>query len=196
MDPGTLHERGRGRGVSCTENGTGAGKDCVPADSPFTMGPIALVGSRPSEEAIEQCDALLIVGSSMPYIEYYPSPGVVSTGDGSLTMRLGDFLTCVQHGLPVKIVVIKNNTLGLIKWEQMVFLGNPEYGVNMAPLDFVMFAEACGARSRARPWAGSTGRPGGTARFRWTSSARSCHCSVTSRSAAMAPSRTCTRSSA
>jgi pyruvate dehydrogenase (quinone)/pyruvate oxidase len=71
---------------------------------------------------------------------------VVFTGDGSLTMQLGDFLTCVQHGLPVKVVVIKNNTLGLIKWEQMVFLGNPEYGVNMAPLDFVKFAEACGAR--------------------------------------------------
>jgi pyruvate dehydrogenase (quinone)/pyruvate oxidase len=71
---------------------------------------------------------------------------VVFTGDGSLTMQLGDVLTCVQHNLPVKIIVIKNNTLGLIKWEQMVFLGNPEYGVNMAPLDFVKFAEACGAR--------------------------------------------------
>jgi pyruvate dehydrogenase (quinone)/pyruvate oxidase len=71
---------------------------------------------------------------------------VVFTGDGSLTMQLGDFLTCVQHGLPIKIVVISNNTLGLIKWEQMVFLGNPEYGVNMAPIDFVKFAEACGAR--------------------------------------------------
>jgi pyruvate dehydrogenase (quinone)/pyruvate oxidase len=71
---------------------------------------------------------------------------VVFTGDGSLTMQLGDFLTCVQHDLPVKIVVTKNNTLGLIKWEQMVFLGNPEYGVNMAPLDFVKFAEAAGAR--------------------------------------------------
>jgi pyruvate dehydrogenase (quinone)/pyruvate oxidase len=71
---------------------------------------------------------------------------VVFTGDGSLTMQLGDFLTCVQHDLPVKIVVIKNNSLGLIKWEQMVFLGNPEYGVDMAGLDFVKFAEACGAR--------------------------------------------------
>jgi hypothetical protein len=28
--------------------------------------------------------------------------------------------------------VVKNNTLGQIKWEQMVFLGNPEYGVNFA----------------------------------------------------------------
>jgi pyruvate dehydrogenase (quinone)/pyruvate oxidase len=71
---------------------------------------------------------------------------VVFTGDGSLTMQLGDFLTCVQHDLPIKVVVISNDTLGLIKWEQMVFLGNPEYGVNMAPFDFVKFAEACGAR--------------------------------------------------
>jgi pyruvate dehydrogenase (quinone)/pyruvate oxidase len=71
---------------------------------------------------------------------------VVFTGDGSLTMQLGDVLTAVQHQLPIKIVVVKNNSLGLIKWEQMVFLGNPEYGVNFAPLDFVKFAEACGAR--------------------------------------------------
>ncbi|SCF31096.1 pyruvate oxidase [Micromonospora viridifaciens] len=265
------------------------GKDCVPDDSPYTTGPIGLVGSLPSEEALEQCDALLIVGSTMPYIEYYPKPGqavcvqiddkpermglrhpvdvplcgdagatlaalrplltrnddrgfltraqegmarwwelmaergsrtdvpmkpqvpawalndalapdaivcgdsgtvttwaarqiklrrgqafsfsgtncsmaaglpyaigaqtaypgrqvVVFTGDGSLTMQLGDFLTAVQHDLPIKVVVVRNDTLGLIKWEQMVFLGNPEYGVDVAPLDFVKFAEACGAK--------------------------------------------------
>ncbi len=40
----------------------------------------------------------------------------------------------------------RRSALSLIKWEQMVFLGNPEYGVNMAPLDFVKFAEAAGAR--------------------------------------------------
>jgi pyruvate dehydrogenase (quinone)/pyruvate oxidase len=263
------------------------GKDCVPDDSPYTTGSIALVGTLPSQDAMEQCDALLVVGSSMPYIEFYPSPGqaavvqvddkpdriglrqpvdvglcgdaaatlrallpllqrnddrsflqqaqdgmrdwwalmeergtradvpmkpqvpawqlndvladdavvcgdsgtvttwvarqvkvrrgmsfsfsgtncsmaaglpyaigaqtaypdrqvVVFTGDGSLTMQLGDVMTCVQHDLPVKIIVVRNDTLGLIKWEQMVFLGNPEYGVNMAPLDFVKFADACG----------------------------------------------------
>jgi pyruvate dehydrogenase (quinone)/pyruvate oxidase len=77
----------------------------------------------------------------------YPDRQVaVFTGDGSLTMQLGDVLTAVQHRLPIKIVVIRNDTLGLIKWEQMVFLGNPEYGVDMAPLDFVGFAQACGAR--------------------------------------------------
>ncbi|HET8599886.1 MAG TPA: thiamine pyrophosphate-dependent enzyme [Segeticoccus sp.] len=263
------------------------GKDCIPDDSPYTTGSIALVGTLPSQEALEQCDALLIVGSSMPYIEWYPQPGqatvvqiddmperiglrapaevglcgdaaatlrallpmlernenrsflqqaqdgmrdwwalmeergtredvpmkpqvpawalndvladnaiicgdsgtvttwvarqvkvrrgmnfsfsgtncsmaaglpyaigaqtaypdrqvVVFTGDGSLTMQLGDVMTCVQHNLPVKIVVVRNDSLGLIKWEQMVFLGNPEYGVNMTALDFVKFADACG----------------------------------------------------
>jgi pyruvate dehydrogenase (quinone)/pyruvate oxidase len=264
------------------------GKDCVPDDSPYTTGPIALVGSRPSEEALEDCDALLIVGSTMPYIEYYPSPGqavcvqiddkpehiglrypvevglvgdaqatlrellsllprnedrsfleeaesgmrawwalmeergtsdhtpmcpqvvswnlpdllpddailcgdsgtvttwaarmrlrrdqkfsfsgtmcsmaaalpyaigaqtaypgrtvVAFTGDGSFTMMMGDFATLAQHRLPVKVVVMKNNTLGLIKWEQMLYLGNPEYGVDLAPVDFVKVAEACGGR--------------------------------------------------
>jgi pyruvate dehydrogenase (quinone) len=43
------------------------------------------------------------------------------------------------------VCVIKNNTLGQIKWEQMVFLGNPEFGVDLQPIDFVKFAEACGA---------------------------------------------------
>ena len=48
-------------------------------------------------------------------------------------MMMGEFATLVQHKLPVKVVVIKNNTLGLIKWEQMLYLGNPEYGVDLAP---------------------------------------------------------------
>jgi pyruvate dehydrogenase (quinone) len=34
--------------------------------------------------------------------------------------------------------------LGQIKWEQMVFLGNPEYGVDLHPIDFAAFAHACG----------------------------------------------------
>ena len=50
----------------------------------------------------------------------------------------------VQYGLPVKVVVVKNNTLGQIKWEQMVFLGNPEYGCDLTPIDFAAFARACG----------------------------------------------------
>jgi pyruvate dehydrogenase (quinone)/pyruvate oxidase len=264
------------------------GKEVVQDDSPYTTGGTGVVGTRPSSEALEECDAILIVGSSFPYIEFYPRPGqavgvqiddrperiglrypvevglvgdagatlralleflprnsdkaflekaqegmrewwklmeergtrdevpmkpqvvtwnlaqllrddaiicgdsgtittwaarmrlrgnqrfsfsgthcsmaaalpyaigaqvaypdrqvVALTGDGSLSMMMGDLVTLCQHNLPVKLIVLKNNTLGLIKWEQMVYLGNPEYGVDLAPIDFVKVAEACGAR--------------------------------------------------
>ncbi len=59
---------------------------------------------------------------------------IAFTGDGSLTMIMGELATLAQHKLPVKVVVMKNNTLGLIKWEQMLYLGNPEYGVDLHPV--------------------------------------------------------------
>ena len=57
---------------------------------------------------------------------------VAFVGDGGFTMLMGEFATAVKYQLPIKVVIIKNNTLGQIKWEQMVFLGNPEYGVRAA----------------------------------------------------------------
>ncbi|MGE5757126.1 MAG: thiamine pyrophosphate-dependent enzyme [Planctomycetaceae bacterium] len=264
------------------------GKACVPDDSPYTTGGIGLLGTRPSEIAMEGCDTLLMVGTSFPYLKWYPKPGkvravqidmdptrlglrypieigmagdskatlqallpmlrrredrsfleeaqegmkewwelmntrgtredtpvkpqvvakhvndrlapdaIVTTdsgtittwaarhilmrrgmmfscsgnlatmapglpyaigaqaaypgrqvvafvGDGGLTMLIGELATAVKHDLPIKVVVIKNNTLGQIKWEQMIFLGNPEYEVALQPIDFVKVAEACGA---------------------------------------------------
>ena len=59
-------------------------------------------------------------------------------------MLMAEFATCVKYRLPVKVFIIKNNTLGQIKWEQMVFLGNPEYGCELHPINFALFAEACG----------------------------------------------------
>jgi pyruvate dehydrogenase (quinone) len=263
------------------------GKATVPDDSLYTTGGIGLLGTLPSELAMEECDTLLMVGTSFPYLEYYPAheqaravqidrdpkriglrfpvdvgltgdaqatlhallpmiercedrsflekaqermrewrelmkvratredvplkpqviahhlsdllapdaiistdsgtittwaaryldikrgqlfscsgnlatmaPGLPYTlaaqvaypqrqcvafiGDGGFTMLMGEFATAVKYGLPVKVVIIKNNTLGMIKWEQMVFLGNPEYGVELHPIDFVKFAESCG----------------------------------------------------
>jgi pyruvate dehydrogenase (quinone) len=76
----------------------------------------------------------------------YPDRQVIAfTGDGSLTMQLGDLATLMQHELPVKVICFRNDSLGLIKWEQMVFLGNPEYGVDFAPVDFVKVADGLGA---------------------------------------------------
>ncbi len=263
------------------------GKATVPDDSPFTTGGIGLLGTRPSEQAMEECEGLFLIGTSFPYLKWYPKPdqaraiqldidprriglrypveigmvgdakatlqellpllhpkqdrsflekaqqrmrewnelmrtredrdespvkpqvvarhvndllrddaivttdsGTITTwaarhihmrrgmkfscsgnlatmapglpyaigaqaaypdrqvvafvGDGGFTMLMGDFVTAVKHELPIKVVIIKNNTLGQIKWEQMIFLGNPEYEVALHPIDFVKFAEACG----------------------------------------------------
>jgi pyruvate dehydrogenase (quinone) len=51
------------------------GKAVLPDDHPLTTGGIGILGTMPSQEAMESCDALLIVGSTFPYIEYYPKPG-------------------------------------------------------------------------------------------------------------------------
>ena len=263
------------------------GKGALPDDSPYCTGGVGLLGTRPSQEALETCDTLLIVGSAFPYIEFYPKPGqaravqididpkmigirypveaglvgdsirtlrallprldhhadrsfleqtqagmaewrelmeergtrrdvpmkpqvvaheldklladdaIVATdsgtittwiarhmtlrgnqmfscsgnlatmacalpyanaaaiaypgrqvvafvGDGGFTMLLGELATAVKYGLDVKIVVIKNNSLGQIKWEQMVFLGNPEYGCDLQPIDFAAVARGFG----------------------------------------------------
>jgi pyruvate dehydrogenase (quinone) len=263
------------------------GKAAVPDDSPYTTGSVGLLGTAPSQEALENCDTLLIVGSSFPYIEYYPKPkqargvqieiepervglrfpvevglvgdsrrvleqllpllehhedrrfleraqegmqkwwklmeergtrpdlpmkpqvlawelgqrlrddaivscdsGTIATwwareipvkrgqmhsisgtlasmacglsytiaaqiayperqcvafvGDGGFSMLMAEFATAVKYDLPIKVVIVKNNVLGQIKWEQMVFLGNPEYGVELHPIDFAAFARACG----------------------------------------------------
>jgi pyruvate dehydrogenase (quinone)/pyruvate oxidase len=69
---------------------------------------------------------------------------VAVVGDGGFTMLMGELATAVKYKLPIKIVVMKNDTLGQIKWEQMVFLGNPEYGVDLQPIDFSAVAQACG----------------------------------------------------
>ena len=46
------------------------GKAVVPDDSPYTTGSIGLLGTLPSEKAMEECDTLLIAGSSFPYMQY------------------------------------------------------------------------------------------------------------------------------
>jgi pyruvate dehydrogenase (quinone) len=77
----------------------------------------------------------------------YPERQVVAfVGDGGFSMLMAEFATCVKYRLPVKVVIVKNNTLAQIKWEQMVFLGNPEYGCDLHPIDFALFARACGGR--------------------------------------------------
>jgi pyruvate dehydrogenase (quinone) len=94
--------------------------------------------------------SLATMANGLPYsigaAVAYPGRQVVCVvGDGGLTMLMGEIATCVKYNLPVKVIVIKNNVLGQIKWEQMVLDGNPQFGVELQPIDFAAFAKACGA---------------------------------------------------
>jgi thiamine pyrophosphate-dependent acetolactate synthase large subunit-like protein len=92
---------------------------------------------------------LATMGCGIPYAIAaglaFPGRQVVAfVGDGGLTMLLGELATVVRYGLPIKIVVMKNNTLGQIKWEQLMFLGNPEYECALQPIDFATVAQGFG----------------------------------------------------
>ncbi|MBV9468183.1 MAG: hypothetical protein JOZ57_02925, partial [Abitibacteriaceae bacterium] len=76
----------------------------------------------------------------------FPDRQVVAfVGDGGFTMLMGELATCMKYKLPIKVFIVKNNALGMIRWEQMMYAGNPEYGVELQDIDFAKFAEACGA---------------------------------------------------
>jgi pyruvate dehydrogenase (quinone) len=78
----------------------------------------------------------------------YPEREVVAfVGDGGLSMLLSELATCVKYDLNVKIIVIKNDSLAHIKWEQMVFLGNPEFGCDLQTIDFAAVARGFGIQA-------------------------------------------------
>jgi pyruvate dehydrogenase (quinone)/pyruvate decarboxylase len=75
----------------------------------------------------------------------YPNrQSVAVVGDGGFAMLMAELTTAVQHNLPIKIIVLKNNSLSEVRFEQQE-LGNPPYGCDLGPIDFVGFAKACGA---------------------------------------------------
>ena len=76
------------------------------------------------------------------------SPGrqVISlSGDGGFTMLMGDFLSLVQLGLPVKVVVFNNGALGFIELEQKS-TGFLDFGTGFKNPNFAAMAEAVGVR--------------------------------------------------
>ncbi len=92
---------------------------------------------------------LASMANGLPYtiaaqIAYPERQCVAFVGDGGFSMLMAEFATAVKYRLPIRVVIVKNGTLGQIKWEQMVFLGNPEYGVDLHPIDFAAVARACG----------------------------------------------------
>jgi pyruvate dehydrogenase (quinone) len=69
---------------------------------------------------------------------------VAVVGDGGFAMLMAELSTAVQHNLPVKIVLLKNNSLAEVRFEQEE-LKYPQFGCDLPPIDFVAFANACGA---------------------------------------------------
>jgi pyruvate dehydrogenase (quinone)/pyruvate oxidase len=75
----------------------------------------------------------------------HPDKQVVAfVGDGAFAMLMCEFSTAVRYNLPIKVIVTRNGSLGMIRWEQIGFLGHPEYGVKFEDIDLTKFAEACG----------------------------------------------------
>jgi len=78
----------------------------------------------------------------------HANPGrqvIAYLGDGGFAMLMAEFHTACRYGLPIKVVINNNNSLGMILWEQMV-LGYPEHGVRFGEPspDYAAWARAAG----------------------------------------------------
>jgi pyruvate dehydrogenase (quinone) len=74
----------------------------------------------------------------------YPERQVISlSGDGGLSMLMGELVTAAAYKLPVKVVVFNNSTLGLVKLEMFVD-GIPDFGVDVPAVDYAAVASALG----------------------------------------------------
>ncbi len=69
---------------------------------------------------------------------------VAVVGDGGFSQLMAELATAVKYELPVKIIILKNNSLAEVLFEQKE-LGNPPYGCDLSPIDFAAFAKSCGA---------------------------------------------------
>jgi pyruvate dehydrogenase (quinone) len=76
----------------------------------------------------------------------YPDRQVISmSGDGGFSMMMGDFITLIQMGLPVKVIVLNNGTLGFVEME-MKASGFLDTGCDLKNPNFALMAEAIGVR--------------------------------------------------
>lgn len=68
-------------------------------------------------------------------------------GDGGVQMNMQELATMVQHRLPVKIVVLNNNFLGMVRqWQELFFDKRYSQTCLELPMDFAKIAEAYGAK--------------------------------------------------
>ncbi|MFS0781048.1 pyruvate oxidase [Bacillus sp. 1P06AnD] len=82
-------------------------------------------------------------GAIAASIAYPDRQSIAVCGDGGFAMVMQDFITAVKYDLPITVVVLNNDMLGMIKSEQAV-KGHLNYVVNLQDFNFAKFAEACG----------------------------------------------------
>lgn len=67
------------------------------------------------------------------------------TGEGSIQMNIQELSTCMQYGLPVKIINLNNGVLGMVRqWQDMMYSGRHSHSYMESLPDFVKLAEAYG----------------------------------------------------
>ncbi|MCV2884429.1 acetolactate synthase 3 large subunit [Aestuariibacter sp. AA17] len=70
---------------------------------------------------------------------------VVVTGDGSIQMNIQELSTCLQYGLPIKIISLNNRALGMVRqWQDMIYKGRHSHSYMDSLPDFVKLTEAYG----------------------------------------------------
>jgi acetolactate synthase-1/2/3 large subunit len=86
----------------------------------------------------------------------FPGRQVITIcGDGGVQMNIQELATLVQNKLPVKIVILNNNFLGMVRqWQELFFDKRYSSTCMELPIDFVKLAEAYGAKGF------STSKPG------------------------------------
>nr|WP_304598775.1 thiamine pyrophosphate-dependent enzyme [Geobacter sp. FeAm09] len=86
----------------------------------------------------------------------FPERQVITIcGDGGVQMNIQEIATLVQNRLPVKIVILNNNFLGMVRqWQELFFDKRYSQTCMELPIDFVKLAEAYGAKGF------STSKPG------------------------------------
>ncbi|ELK44979.1 pyruvate oxidase [Bacillus sp. SB49] len=91
---------------------------------------------------------LATMGSGLPGAlaakQAFPDKQVIGvSGDGGFSMVMHDFVTAVKYDLPIKMIILNNSKIGMIKYEQEQ-MGHLNYATDLGEVDFAKFAEACG----------------------------------------------------
>jgi pyruvate dehydrogenase (quinone) len=90
------------------------------------------------------------MGSGLPYaiaaqIAFPDRTSVSFQGDGGFSMFMAEFTTCVKYQLPVKVIVIKDQDVWQSKGDYLSSHNSHDFDYASSPIDFSMFAKACGA---------------------------------------------------